>query len=389
MTIQLFANNAKTILAAPITSTQTSITVATGTGALFPNPTTGQRFKVTLVSAASASVYEICDCTFRSGDTLTVIRGQEGTAAQPFILNDIVGNFDSAAVMTDLVQSEQLQANYYGFAVATGTASALTATVPSNLTAVTDGMSFIIRSSYASTGATTLNLTLGSTSIGVLPIVKGNNTNLAAGDIPAAGYPLSLTYSATFSAWVLTDPTVVLSAYALVNSQTFTGTPRVPTPAFNDNSTIISNTLWVQNQLANYAPIYNPTLTGTPSAPTAPVGTNTTQLATTAFVKNSLSNQKLGLGITGEVWNDVTGSRSQGVTYTNSRTYPIQVSGNFGCNGGGQGYIYIDGVLVSFWAAQFNGCGGYSVNMPCIVPAGSTYQLANMGGSARGWYELY
>jgi hypothetical protein len=98
---------------------------------------------------------------------------------------------------------------------------------------------------------------------------------------------------------------------------------------------------------------------------------------------------KLGLGMTGEVWNNVTGSRSQGVTYTNSRSYPIQVQGNFGCNGGGQGQIVIDGVEVSYWAAQFNGCGGYSVNMPCIVPAGSTYSLNAMGGGARGWYELY
>jgi hypothetical protein len=98
---------------------------------------------------------------------------------------------------------------------------------------------------------------------------------------------------------------------------------------------------------------------------------------------------KLGLGITGEVWNDVSGSRSQNVTYTNSRSYPIQVQGNYGCNGGGQGYIIIDGVLISLWAAQFNGCGGFSVNMPCIVPAGSTYQLTGMAGGFRGWYELY
>jgi hypothetical protein len=107
---------------------------------------------------------------------------------------------------------------------------------------------------------------------------------------------------------------------------------------------------------------------------------------TLAVVRNG---GKLGLGMTGEVWHDVTGSRSQGVTYTNSNAYPIQVQGNFGCNGGGQGQITIDGVGISFWQAQFNGCGGYSVNMPCIVPAGSTYSLNSMGGGARGWYELY
>lgn len=235
MTIQLFANNAKTTLAAPITSTQTTITVASGTGALFPNPTTGQQFKVTLVSAASTSVYEICNCTSRSGDTLTVLRGQEGTSAQPFILNDIVGHFDTAAVMTDLVQSEQLQQNYYGFAVATGTANAITATIPSNLTTLSDGLSFVVKSIYANTGSATLNLTLGSTSTGVFPIVKGNNQTLVAGDIPAAGYPVSLIWSSSFTAYVLQNP--VLSV--------------AEAPQF-DNSNAIATTSFVQRALGNF-----------------------------------------------------------------------------------------------------------------------------------------
>ena len=290
MTVQLYANNAKTTLAAPITATQTTITVAPGTGAQFPNPSAGQAFKVTLVSAASASVYEICLCTARSTDTLTVVRAQEGTTGTPFILNDIVGNYDTAGVMADLIQSEQLQSEYYNFAVAGGSANALTATIPSNLTALTNGMSFVIMSSAANTGAATFNLTLGSTTIGALPIVIGNNTALTSGYIPAAGYPLTLTYSSTFNAWVLTDPVVSLSAYALVNSQTFTGTPRVPTAPYNDNSTIIASTSWVQGQLANYAPIYNPNLTGVPTAPTAAVNTNTAQIATTAFVKKQISS---------------------------------------------------------------------------------------------------
>ena len=389
MTIQLFANNAKTTLAAPINATQTTITVAPGTGSLFPNPASGQAFMVTLVSAASSTTYEICLCNGRLGDTLSVIRGQEGTSGTPFLLNDIVGNFDTAGVMNGLVQAVQLQNQYFLFAVASGSANALTATIPSSLTTVPNGMSIVIQSAFANTGATTLNLTLGSTATGVLPVLSVNATALIGGEIPSSGYPITLSYSSTYNAWVLTNGSINLNIYALINSQTFTGTPRVPTPAINDSSTIIANTAYVKNNLANYAPIYSPNLTGIPTAPTAPNGTNTTQIASTAFVQNSLSGQKLGLGITGEVWNDVTGSRSQGVNYTNSRSYPIQVQGNFGCNGGGQGYIYINGVLISFWQAQFNGCGGYSVNMPCIVPPNATYMLANMGGSARGWYELY
>ena len=384
MSIQLFSNNAKTTLAAGITSTQTNITVAPGTGSLFPSPSAGQQFKVTLVSASSASVYEICNCTSRSGDVLTVVRGQEGTSAQPFLLDDTVGHFDTAGVMGALVQTEQLQTQYYQYAQATGTANAITATVPSTLTALQDGMYFTIMSAAANTGAVTLNLTLGTTSTGVTPVVKGNNSPLISGDIPSAGYPLSLIYSATYGAWVLSDANVVLTPYALINSQTFTGTPRVPTPTTSDNSTLIASTAYVQNNLVNYAPIFSPTLTGTPAAPTASAGTSTTQLATTAFVQNAVS----GIPVIGQTWTDVTGSRSQGVTYYNTTGKTIQVQGNFGCNGGGQGYIYINGTLISHWAAQFNGCGGYSVNMPVLVPPGASYQLANMGGGNQGWYEL-
>ena len=103
---------------------------------------------------------------------------------------------------------------------------------------------------------------------------------------------------------------------------------------------------------------------------------------------NDDTRQYTAAQIIGSTWTDVTGSRNQGVTYYNTTGKTIQVQGNFGCNGGGQGYIYINGTLISFWQAQFNGCGGYSVNMPCLVPPDASYMLANMGGGARGWYEL-
>ena len=382
MTIQLFANNAKTTLAAPINSSQTTITVAPGTGSLFPSPTTGQQFKVTLVSASSSTVYEICNCTARTGDVLTVVRGQEGTTGTPFLLSDIVGHYDTAAVMTDLVQSEQLQANYYGFAVATGTGNALTATLPSNLTAISDGFTIILRSSAANTGATTLTLTLGSTVLSSTPIVKGNNTALSGGEIPAAGYPLSLTYSSTFGAWVLTDPTVILSAYALVNSQTFTGTPRVPTAPFNDSSTIIANTLWVQNQLANYAPIFSPTLTGTPAAPTASTSTNTTQIATTAYVQGNM------LGGTAQTWTDVTSSRTPGVTYTNTTGRPIMAyAGVSGRSGGVLGW-QVNGITMPYQGET--GATTQYVAQGVIVPNGATYLLSNSvySSSLFVWAEL-
>lgn len=255
MTIELYANNAKTTLAAPITSSQTTITVAPGTGALFPNPSAGQVFRLTLNSVSSPSIYEICICTARSGDTLTVIRAQEGTTGEPFLLNDIAGNFDTANVMANLVQSAQLQNDYYGFAVATGTANAITATFPSVLTAVSDGMAFTVKTGFANTGPATLTLVLGSTVVGSFAIVKGNNAPLVAGDIPGAGYPLLVTYSSTYNAFVVIDTVVNLTPYAPLDSPALTGTPTAPTPSTGDASAKLATTQYVQNVVAQYMPL--------------------------------------------------------------------------------------------------------------------------------------
>jgi len=383
MTVQLYANNAKTTLASPINATQTTITVAPGTGALFPNPASGQAFMVTLVSAASSTTYEICLCNGRSGDTLSVVRGQEGTSGTPFLLNDIVGNFDTAGVMDGLVQSVQLQNQYYLFGVAGGSANALTANIPSSLTALPNGMSIVIQSAFANTGATTLNLTLGSTATGVLPVLSVNATALIGGEIPSSGYPITLSYSSTYNAWVLTNGSINLNIYALINSQTFTGTPRVPTPAINDNSTIIANTAYVKNNLANYAPLYSPNLTGIPTVPTASNGTSTTQIASTAFVENAVST----VPVLGSTWTNYTGIKTSFTTYTNTTGKYIQAFCNSGCNGGGNGSIWINGNLVANWAAQFNGCGGYSCNMAAIIPPGATYYISS-SGSVNSWWEL-
>ena len=80
MATLVFSNNASALLAATITTLSTTIQVATGAGALFPAPTATQYFKITLEDAAGN--IEICHCTARSSDLLTVTRAQEGTAAR-------------------------------------------------------------------------------------------------------------------------------------------------------------------------------------------------------------------------------------------------------------------------------------------------------------------
>lgn len=84
-----FTNNAATTLASGITNSATSLTVATGTGTLFPTITAPQFFIATLENVAG-TVREIVKVTARSGDTFTIVRGQEGTTAQSFSTADKV-----------------------------------------------------------------------------------------------------------------------------------------------------------------------------------------------------------------------------------------------------------------------------------------------------------
>ena len=101
----LAANNAQSVLAAGISASATTINLNTGTGSLFPSPTTGVSFfKLTLIDAATGQLNEIVHVTARSGDTLTVVRAQEGTAARSWSVNDIAANMLTAGTLQNYVQ---------------------------------------------------------------------------------------------------------------------------------------------------------------------------------------------------------------------------------------------------------------------------------------------
>lgn len=97
------SNNATATLAASITAASTSITVTTGQGALFPSLLAGETFPATLVD--SANNLEIVRVTGRVGDTLTVLRGQEGTSARAWVGGDILELRVTANVFNSYAQT--------------------------------------------------------------------------------------------------------------------------------------------------------------------------------------------------------------------------------------------------------------------------------------------
>lgn len=105
----LFANNASTTLAADFAIGATELHLASGTGALFPNPVTveGEYFAMTLVDALTGTRNEIVYCTARTGDICTVVRGEEGTSDQAWITGDVAANLWTAGSAQAVQQTVQ------------------------------------------------------------------------------------------------------------------------------------------------------------------------------------------------------------------------------------------------------------------------------------------
>jgi predicted RNA-binding protein Jag len=183
MTTFLFSNNAATTLAGPIAANATTLNLAAGTGALFPNPASGQQFSLTLVSQTDAAQIEVVYCTARSTDTCTVVRGQEGTPTASFLAGDFASNDLTAGATAAFTQASQLQIDAPNYAVDSGSVNAMVATLsplPASLASIT-GAAIRIKVSHTNTGSVTLNLTGAGTAI----VVSQTGANLTAGQILA------------------------------------------------------------------------------------------------------------------------------------------------------------------------------------------------------------
>ena len=84
----IYKNNASSILPNPVDNSQTTIAVSPGEGVKFPSPSAGDWFPVTM--KRPDGTMEVCRCTERAGDILTVVRGEENTVPVSFAVGDII-----------------------------------------------------------------------------------------------------------------------------------------------------------------------------------------------------------------------------------------------------------------------------------------------------------
>jgi hypothetical protein len=229
----------------------------------------------------------------------------------------------------------------------------------------------------------------------------------------------------------LTASTAAFSGAISSVSPTFTGTPTAPTATAGTNTTQIATTAFVttatgtlgtmSTQNANNVNITGGSITGITDLAVADGGTGASSITAnsvvlgngtsalngnlvapgasgrllvsngTTWTSNTLaaSGVKLGLGITGEIWYDVTGSRNSGQTYTNSNAYPIMVVV------ASAPQFFSHSVVIVVGGVQVSNSGGggnfYTggQDASCIVPAGATYSVSFNNCGLQSWAELY
>jgi hypothetical protein len=224
-----------------------------------------------------------------------------------------------------------------------------------------------------------------------------------------------------------------IASKADINSASLTGTPAAPTATAGSNTTQIANTAFVKaeitalslgnmsTQAKSAVDITGGTIVGITDLTVADGGTGRSTLTSNAVLVgngtsgiNSVSPGTLGnvltsngtawtsaaikgLGLGGEVWNNVTGSRAANTTYTNSRSYPIMfaVSATKSTPSNTQGFIelVVNGSVITQVQSRVGNNIDHNVvvlSSTVIVPPGQTYR-ANLNGdtSLTIWNELY
>lgn len=183
--LEIFSNNAITTVATGgLSISSTTLNLASGTGNLFPTPNVGtQFFRLSLTDAATRTAHEITYCTARSGDICTIVRAQEGTSAQAWLINDIAGHFVTAGAMTNTTQQGAIQNNTYISAIDTGTVNTYQIALTPAMQTSLEFAEVIFRVLNTNTGASTLQINSGT----IYTLYGLNGTALQGGELVAGG----------------------------------------------------------------------------------------------------------------------------------------------------------------------------------------------------------
>lgn len=215
----LFSNLGRSTLAGPVSSSATTINLQAGGGAQFPNPTPGDEyFVITLIDAATRSIKEILHCTARTGDSLVVVRGQEGTTPLAWNAGDFARNLLTAGQMATISELNSTGSIFTGNDTSgSANAVAVSSTTPVNVAPLAGQLFLIRKNAQSNTGGVTV-------AIGTSParsVVYKDGTPLGAADWPALAAALLYYNGSVFQFLACADNTPNI---ATVHTGTSVGT---------------------------------------------------------------------------------------------------------------------------------------------------------------------
>lgn len=401
MALQLLAaNNAQSVLAAGISASATSLTLNTGTGALFPSPVSGTSFfKLTLIDAATGSLTEIVHVTARAGDVFTIQRGQEGTVPRAWSANDIAANMMTAGTLNYILANFQpLDATLTALAgLATG-ANKLPYFTGTDTAAQTDltsvGRDIIGKNTIADilTYLGLANAVIGdsvkhigfSTNDVKKPYFRFPDTDtvilLATQQAVSAALDGKQDSDATLSALAgLTGAANKLAYFTGADTASLTDLTQVGRDIIgkSDIAAVIQYL-----GLANAVIGDGTKNAGFSGGDAAKPYMRHTQSDSVIFL--ATTSQLIGIGQTYRVVTD----KVLGVTYTNTSKQPWVVSLKVNLPTSAEVLIKVDGVMAGGGNAANNAGISVWAYPSAIIPPGSTYVVTAPGGTLIQWVEL-
>jgi hypothetical protein len=233
----LWTNNANSTVSGSLSSTGTTVSVASGSGSLFPTIVNvgTDYFMLTFYDQLTKTVTEICKCTAHASgsDNFTIVRSQENTTARAWNSGDIILNAITAGTLAAFVQSGagplSTSMIYVGAdtSITPGTLVVATTPIPSSLAV---GMQFNIKVNNTNPGPVTLQLN-GAAGV---PVTRQDGSPMVGGNLVSSEEMIfvcsAIGASASFTAMVPPIPAAPPQTTFYVN------------PAGNDTNSGFANT---------------------------------------------------------------------------------------------------------------------------------------------------
>jgi hypothetical protein len=182
MSVIIFGNNVTSTTTGSITSASTTVNLAVGSGAQFPQPQPGQYFIATFIDQATGTQREIVHVTNITADTATIVRAQEGTVAQAWTVASIFAHLHTAGAMAAMMQKTDVNdGSLVHCGPDTGTVNHVVATTFPPSTSYIQGAQYDIYIAHNNTGPTDANFD----GLGAMPVINLDGSTLTANELIA------------------------------------------------------------------------------------------------------------------------------------------------------------------------------------------------------------